>query len=210
MALVASLFFMVLKEVTTLFLIAYGFALLGIAGFWAGNTYLIGNVRSYHWVAAFPVTIWQYLLIELIFSAIIVVLEQTSLYRLPTAWFVLVHSIVLAFFAIRLIMLKSGKEVIEQRGAYVQEKTSFIQSLRVDLSAIREKIPENARELQPVMDAVRYSDPMSHASLLTYENEIKDSLTQLEIAAAEKDKEKVSSLCVTLLRQIKERNNRLR
>ena len=208
MALVASLFFFVLKEVSTLFIIAYGFALLGIAGFWAGNMYLIYNLKGYPWVAAFPATIWQYLSVEVAFSAVVVLLEQTSLYRLPVAWFVLIHAMIAAFFAVRLIVLKSGKEIIEQREAYVQEKTSILQSLRVDLSAVLDKMPESASELQAVLDAVRYSDPMSHALLLPYENEIKDSVARLEMAATEKDKEKISSLCVTLLRQIKDRNNR--
>ena len=210
MAFVASLFFFVIKEISTLFIIAYGFALLGIAGFWTGNMYLMGNIKSYPWGAAFPMTIWQYLITEVSFSVVVVLLEQMSLYRLPAEWFVLVHGITLAFFAIRLIMMKSGKEIIEQREAFVQEKTSLKQSLHVDLSAIIEKMPESARELQTVLDAVRYSDPVSHASLLPYEDAIKDSVAQLELAATEKNKEKVSSLCATLLRQIKDRNNRVK
>ena len=133
-----------------------------------------------------------------------------SLYQLPAAWFVLIHSITLAYFAIRLIMMKSGKEIIEQREAYVQEKTSSLQSLRVDLSAILEKMPESARELQSVLDAIRYSDPMSHASLLPYENGIKENVARLELAAGKKDTEEISSLCVALLRQIKDRNNRVK
>jgi hypothetical protein len=70
-----------------------------------------------------------------------------------------------------------------------------------------------AKDIQPVADALRFSDPMSHPSLESYENDIKDSLVRLEQAVSEKDAEnaeKISALCVTLLRQIKDRNNRVK
>ncbi|GHS93212.1 hypothetical protein AGMMS50276_03020 [Synergistales bacterium] len=209
MAAVASLFFLV-AEVTALFLIAYGFALLGIAGFWWGNMYLVDNIKSYPWIAAFPASILQYLTTEVIFSAVFVLSEQLSLFRLPPTWFFLIHAILLAFFVIRLIMLKSGKEIIEQRGKEVREKVQAISFLSADLSAILKKAPEKAKDIQPVIDAIRYSDPMSHPSLAPFENDIKDSVVSLERAAEQNDGEKISSLCVTLLRQIKDRNNRVK
>ncbi|GHS94822.1 hypothetical protein AGMMS50276_08410 [Synergistales bacterium] len=209
MASVASLFFLV-AEVTALFLIAYVFTLIGIAAFWRGNMYLADNIKSYPWAAAFPVSILQYLAAEVVFSVVFVLSEQLSIFRLSPTWFFLIHAIFLAFFLVRLIMLKSGHEIIDQRDSEIQEKIQTLSFLLADLSAVLEKTPENAKDIQPVIDAIRYSDPMSHPSLAPFENDIKDSVVSLEQAAEQNDGEKISALCVTLLRQIKERNNRVR
>jgi hypothetical protein len=210
MAGVASLPFLVVREVTTLFLIAYGFTLLGIAAFWWSGMSLVGNAERYPWGMAFPATVCRYLIVEVVFSAVFVLLEQLSLFRLPVTWFSLIHAVILAFFTIRLVLLKSGGEIIERRGAVIRENVSALSFLRADVSAILEKMPGMARDIQPVADALRYSDPMSHPSLAPYENAIKDGVIQLEQAASQNDTEKISSLCVTLLRQIKDRNNRLK
>ncbi|MDR1622912.1 MAG: hypothetical protein LBS00_11110 [Synergistaceae bacterium] len=210
MTAVVSLLFLVIRETTTLFWIAYGFALLGIAAFWWSGMSLAGNVESYPWGMAVPATVCRYLCIEVIFSAVFVLLEQASLFRFPATWFFLIHAVILAFFGIRLVLLRGGGEIIERRGQEVRENVGSLSFLRADVSAILEKTPGMAREIQPVADALRYSDPMSRPSLAPYENAIKDSVIQLEQAASQNDEEKISSLCVTLLRQIKDRNNRLK
>ena len=108
------------------------------------------------------------------------------------------------------MLLKGGEEVIERRDRAVRENVAALSLLRADVSAILEKMPGMAREIQPLADALRYSDPINHPSLTSYENAINDGVIQLERAASQNDTEKVSSLCVTLLRQIKDRNNRLK
>jgi signal transduction histidine kinase len=205
---VASLSFLIVREITPLFLTAFAFALLGIGGFWLGSVYLFDNMQSYSWLAAFPAAPARYLCIEAVFSVVFVVLEQLSIFRLPPVWFFLIHTVLAAYFAVNLVFLKGGKEVIERRDAEVKEKTRTLAFLLADVSEILERTPELARDIRAVADALRYSDPMSHPSLESCENSIKDSVIRLEQAASEKDSEKVSALRVTLLRQIKDRNNR--
>jgi hypothetical protein len=207
---VASLLFLVVREVTPLFLIGYAFALIGIGGFWLGSVYLFDNMGDYPWLAAFPAQLLRYLVTETAFSAVFVVLEQLSIFRLPPVWFFLIHAVIAAVFAVNLILLKSGKEIIERRDETVREKTRALAFLLADVSAVLEQAPDMAKDIRPVADALRYSDPMSHPSLEPYEDKIKDGVVLLEQAASEKDAEKVSSLCVTLLRQIKDRNNRVK
>ncbi|MDR1581152.1 MAG: hypothetical protein LBS35_12410 [Synergistaceae bacterium] len=206
---VASLLFLVVR-ITPLFLIAYAFALFGIGGFWLSSVYLFENMGDYPWLAAFPVALLRYLAIEVLFSAVFVILEQLPVFRLPPVWFFLIHVVIAAYFAVNLILLKGGKEIIERRDEVVREKTRTLAFLLADVSAILERTPEMAKDIRPVADALRYSDPMSHPSLERYENDIKDSVILLEQAASEKDAEKASTLCVTLLRQIKDRNNRVK
>jgi hypothetical protein len=204
------LLFLVVREITPLFLLAYAFALLGIGAFWLGSVYLFDNIQSYPWLAAFPALLARYLCVEVIFSAVFVALEQLSIFRLPPVWFFLIHALIAAYFAVNLVLLQGGKEIIERRGggAEVKEKTRNLAFLLADVSAILERTPEMAKDIQPVADALRYSDPMSHPSLEPYENAIKDSVVRLEQAASEKGAGKVSDLCAALLRQIKDRNNR--
>jgi hypothetical protein len=207
---VASLFFLVVREITPLFMLAYVFALFGIGASWFGAVYLFENMRNYPWLAAFPGTLLRYLTVEMLFSAVFVVLEQLSVFRFPPVWFLLAHGLIAAYFAVNLGLLKSGKEHIERKDAEIRAKTWEWASLQADVSAILERTPEAAKDIRPVADALRYSDPMSHPSLEHYENDIKDGVVRLEQAASEKDTGKVSALCVTLLRQIKDRNNRVK
>jgi signal transduction histidine kinase len=210
LAAVASLFFLVVREITPLFLLAYAFALFGIGGFWFGSVYLFGNMEDYPWLAAFPGALLRYLIVEALFSFVFVVLEQLAIFRLPPVWFFVAHALIAACFAVHLVLLKGGKEVIERRDAEVREKTRTLAFLLADVLVILERTPEMVKDIQPVADALRFSDAMSHPSLESYENDIKDSVVQLEQAASEKDTEKVSALCVTLLRQVKDRNNRVK
>ena len=204
----ASLSFLVVREVTPLFLIAYAFALIGIGGFWLSSIYLFDNMDDYPWFAAFPATLLRYLVIEALFSVVFVVLEQLSVFRLPSAWFLAIHAVIAAYAAVNLVLMKGGKEHIEQVGAKIREKTYEWSSLQADVSAILEQTPEAAKDIRPVVDALRYSDPMSHPSLASCEDGIKESVVWLGQAVSEHDAEKISALCVALLRQIKDRNNR--
>jgi hypothetical protein len=210
LAAAASLFFLVVREVTPLFLTAYAFALIGIGSLWLGSIYLFDNIDDYPWLAALPAMLLRYLVIEVFFSAAFVVLEQTSVFRLPPVWFLVIHAVIAAYFAAHLVMLKGGKEHIEQRSAEIREKTYEWASLQADVSAILEQTPEAVKDIRSVADALRYSDPMSHPSLASYEDGIKEGIIQLEQAVSENDAEKISTLCVTLLGRIKDRNNRLK
>ncbi|MDR1730523.1 MAG: hypothetical protein LBR61_00355 [Synergistaceae bacterium] len=211
LAAVLSLPFLVLREITPLYLTAYGFALLGLAGFWWSGVYLLDNLKTYPWAAAIPTAAGQYLTIELAFSAVFVLLEQLGIFRLPPVWFFIGHALIWAFFAIRLILLKGVRDAIGQQGSEVRGKTWELASLRADVAAALDKAPGMAGNIQPVIDALRYSDPMSHASLQPCDDAVKEGVIRLEQAVSRDDGlEEVPSICLTLLRQIKDRNARVK
>jgi len=207
MAAVATAFFLVV-EVTPLFITAYIFAIIGIALFFVGNIYLFFNGKSYPWFAAFPMTIWRYLIAQLTVSAILVISENLFDKSLPVGWFLLFHIILLGYFGVHLILQKGGKEVIEELEERVKEKYIDLRMVQLDVEAVRERVPDQAKEIGAVVDALRYSMPMSHDLIKPYEDKIKDSVVLLEQAADNNDAAKISEICVTLLRQIKDRNNR--
>jgi hypothetical protein len=207
LAVVVSLTFLIV-DVTALFVVAYVLVLLGIAGFLFGVVWQIDNLKSYPWATAIPVATVQYLVTEVIVSVVIVLLQQLDVFNLPVKWFVVIQAVILAIFTIRIISLRAGKEIIETREAVIQEKVSGWKSLVVDVEAIAKSAPEFAKDLKPVIDAVKYSDPMSNPQLAEYENAIKGSVIRLSRAAQSKEADKVSELCVTLQRQVMDRNNR--
>lgn len=197
---ITSLFLIV--TVTALFVAAYVLALLGIVMLSLGWLYLFNNLQSYPWLAAVPRTARRYLTLQIILSAVFVILEQLNLFSLPMQWFLLLHIFLLAFFAVLIIMLKSGKEIVEKRDGEVKEKVATFRFMQADVESLMQKFPEHEQELKLVADALRYSDPMSHPSLSAYEEQIQRGIMAMN------DGMNISERCDELLRQIADRNSR--
>ena len=205
---VATLFFLIVR-ITPLFIAAYVLALLGIAVLWLTSTQMVKDAKNYPWAAAVPAIAVEYLVTELIGSAVVVVLEQIGLFALHLSWFIVSQLVVFAFFAVRIIVLSAGKAEIERRGDDVKERGFLLKSLVADLDMIFEKASDEAKhEIKPVCDALRYSDPMTNPQLAEYDNAVSESIIKLDYAVTNGNNEQVTALCVTLQRQIKERNSR--
>jgi hypothetical protein len=195
-----SLFLIV--KVTALFVVAYVFALLAIALFAASGIYLLGNTKAYPWVAAIPQAAGRYLGCQLVLSAVFVIMEQFNVFALPIKWFLFFHTLLLAFFAILLIMLKSGKDIIEQRDEEVKAKVAALRFMVADAESLLRKYPVDESDIKPVVEALRYSDPMSHASLAVYEEQIQRGIMAIDGSAD------TPGQCAELLRLIADRNAR--
>ncbi len=199
---ITALFFIV--SVTPLYIIAYIFALLGIIGLWSSAMFVLKNSGAYPWVAAIPIAAIKYLCLELVLSAVFVILEQLGLYSLPTAFFIIAHILILAIFAIRIIMLNAGKKEIERVEGTVKQSTFDWKLLIADIQALAERSPE----LKSLLDAIKYSDPATPPELAEYDEKIRDGITALEKAVDVGNGTLISELSITLQRQIKDRNNR--
>jgi len=169
MAAVVSAFFPVL-ETTPLFIEAYLFAILGIAALGFGSVYLMRSGKSYPWFAAFPFVTWTYLVVQILFSALFLTIENLFNWSFPITWFSLVHILMLTIVAIILIALNFGKGYIDARGAAVREKVIGLKMLVADLDTASDKLPSMKDEIKAAADALRYSDPMSSPTLAEYEN----------------------------------------
>ncbi|MCL2159871.1 MAG: hypothetical protein FWH48_10725 [Oscillospiraceae bacterium] len=166
-AAVLTLLFFVVK-ITAIFIAAYIITLIGIALLCLGRLYLFENIKSYPWLAAFPQTIKRYLFLQVPLSAIFVILDQFDVFSLPVPWFLVIHILLFAFFAVVLISLKSGKEIIEKRDEEIKEKVTALRFMQADMESLMRKFPEHEKDLKQVAEALRYSDPMSHSSLAVY------------------------------------------
>jgi hypothetical protein len=162
--------------------------------------------KSYPWIAAIPITLLRYIVISTLLSAAFVACDNLA-FKIPALALVIAHVAVFAVFFFLLLLVRTGKEYIEEIGRKIATERRFIKDLGVELKEIQLNAPREAqKELQTVIDAVRYSDPISAESLATLEKEIQDTVTLLRQLEG---LEQIRAICDTLLFQIKDRNSRV-
>jgi hypothetical protein len=208
MALPVSALFFILP-ITMTFIIAYLFTMLAIVMFCAGSLYLFSNPKTYPWFAAFPKTIWQYLIAQLTLSAVFVIREVIFETTTPIGLFLFLHIALLAFFAILLMLLKGGKEIIEAKDAEIKQKTSVLKMLQLDVETAMRQNPQYEQPLKKVAEALKYSDPMSHPAVAVYEEQIQRNIFLLT-TSTDNDPTNITEICETLLKQIADRNSRVK
>ena len=203
-----TLTFFVLPQ-TPILITAYVVAIIGSILFCVGNLYFISGKSGYPWVAAIPMALWRYIIIATLLSGVFVIGERfVPSFKLPVLVLIIGQVIVFAFFFVMLLLMHTGKQYIEEVDKKVAIKRQFIKDLGVDLMSIKENAPNEVKKhIQTVIDAVRYSDPMSNDSLVAIENDIQDNVTRL---GHQTDLDQIRELCITIVRQLKDRNNRVR
>ena len=195
--------------VTFTYLVAYFFTMLAIAMFCVGNLYLLANSKSYPWFVAFPKTIWQYLVTQLSLSVVFVVREFFFTGIFPPGLFVFLHIILLGVFAVKLVLIKGGKEIIETKDAEVRQNVSGLRLLQADVESIMRSHPVHEKPLRQVLEALRYSDPVSNPSVAFYEEQIQRSIISMS-GLEGNESSKIPEVCETLLKQIADRNTRVK
>lgn len=206
MAIVATALFFVVP-ITVTFIISYIFAILGIAMLFFVNLYMLSNPKSYPWVAALPMAILQYMTAQTALSATFVIREIFFVSTFHLGLFVFLHILLLGIFSVRLILLKGGKEIIEGRDSEVKQKVSVMRLMQNDVESVMRQHPQYDKLLKQVVEALRYSDPMSNPSVGIYEEQIQRSIFAMKELESN-ELAKIPEICESLLRQIAERNNR--
>ena len=177
--------------------------------FCAGNLHMLANPKSSPWFIAFPVAIWQYLLTQLTLSATFVIREIFFINAFHTGLLLSMHIFLLSLFVVRLLLIKGGREAIETIGAEIKQKISVIRMMQADVESLIRQYPEYENQLKQVAEALRYSDPISPISAGLYDEQIQQgifSMTELE----GNDLANIPQICKTLLRQIAERNSKVK
>jgi len=212
LAVAVSLPFLIVTPATTNFLIGYGFALLGIGGLWICASTMIGRRGGYPWIAAIPIAAMTYLIVEVIASIAVVLLAQFGIWTMPITWFILVHAIILAIFAIRIVTLLAGARHIDVRGEATQQKVIFIRSMQVDVEMMAAKTVDESlkKALTKFAEKIRYSDPMSHTGLSTLETKIGEMIIDLKLAVADGKNGKAAGTICDVEQLLEERNKSCR
>lgn len=167
MAVAATAMFLVV-DISAVFLIGYGFALSGIAGLLITASQMTDKKDSYPWSAAVPMQALTYLIIEVVFSAVVVALKELDVFTINAAVFAALHILILAFFAVRIVMMKGGADHIESSGEKAEAKIRIMNELRSEMcmlvqEAENESIKSNLKKLE---EAVRYSDPVTSEQMV--------------------------------------------
>lgn len=202
-----ALFFVV--PISPTFFIAYGFTMFAICLFAWGSLQLLDSTKSYPWFAAFPMRIWQYLTAQFVLSVAFVLWENLSGRALPLGLFFFLHIVMLGFFAISLVLMKTGQEIIETREAEVKQKVSALRMMQADVESIMRQHPAHEKPLRQVFEALRYSDPMSHPSVGIHEEQIQRSIFSM-MGMEGNDPANIPEICEKLLVQIADRNSRVK
>jgi FtsZ-binding cell division protein ZapB len=122
-------------------------------------------------------------------------------------WFLVIHIILAAVFAVPLVMMRPAEDIIEKRDIEVNQKVATQRFLQADIESLMRKHPNYEKYLKAVAEALRYSDPMSHESLALYDEQIKRGIVAMD---NNDEVEKIPERCNDLLRQIADRNARVK
>lgn len=144
-----------------------------------------------------------YLFLQLVWGAIVMVLPVIT-----PAIAVVVSVVLLGWCLTSVIMTAVSRDVIASVDEKVKEKTSFIKSNQIAVELLIGKAEDDdlKKKLTGLRDAIRYSDPMSDASVARLEAEIEVQIADLKAAVGEKNPEKTTQLVAKLQDLITERN----
>lgn len=209
--LVLTALFLLVKR-TPLVVTGYCFSLLGIVEFFGTLLYVAGSSKnSVLTNAAFPLAVEGYGVVTIFFSVLMAAVDLLQIWTMPVGWFIFVQIVFAAFLIWRLLAMRSGQEEIERVERNVEAATISWRSLRADAEAIRLRANgASLKDIAGVCDAFRYADPVETPALAAIDGNISENLIRLGQLVDADDAEKIANLCVTLQRQIKERNIRLK
>ena len=144
------------------------------------------------------------LTLTLIFGALCMAIPN-----LPGWLGIIVCLLILAFNAIAIIKAKAASDIVENIDNKVKEQTLFIKSLTVDAESLlsRAATPEAKSACKKVLDAVRYSDPMSTDALAGLESQITLKFNVFSNAVTE-GAENIGNLADELVVLIGDRNKK--
>ena len=197
---------------TPLVITGYLFSILGIVEFFGSLVYLAGSTKKDYLVnTAFPFVTRGYAVMAIAFSILIAALEYFDVWTMKTSWFAFVQILFAAGLILMLLMLSSGKELVETAGEKVAVNYSNWKLLLADVeAALAKTAPESRKDVAAVRDAVKYADPMSNPAVDGLEQEIRGNIAGLARLVEEKKAPDITALCVTIQGQIRDRANRLK
>jgi len=127
----------------------------------------------------------------------------------PVGLFFFLHVALLAAYSVFLVLMHSGKETIERKDAEIKQKVSILRMMQADIESVRLNHPEHDKIISKVAEALKYSDPMSNPVLSVYEEEIQRSIISLS-GIDGNGTTNIPEICEKLLKQIADRNNRVK
>ena len=217
LAALAALLF-ILLPITANLVIAYVFWLIGIA-FLVISVYALGT-KGKSLILELPLFLKArgYLILTAVISAIVLLLENLSVFTLPFPLHLVAQVAALLVIGIGVTKLNLGKSHIEAVGEKAAQARGALMTLVADVNALNgetEAMPADVRHkvkkaIADVSGALRFSDPMGTPAVRELDRKIADSVAALGRAVSAKQSDEVLNLAKALLEDIKERNERNR
>lgn len=145
-----------------------------------------------------------YLFVQCIAGTLVMLLSKW----LPF-WFVVVTFIlILGFTGIGLIGADTVRDKIEQLDTQMEENTAFMHSLYTSVKQLSNYDADiNLKDqLSKLAEAIRYSDPVSSASLTIVEERLEKCIHVLSQALSNGDESQAKKLCMSAFSILEERN----
>lgn len=216
---IISCFFFVVRP-TLLFLSCYAFAVVGGIEF-AVSLMIIAEKKSklpQDWV--FPIIAKSYMISNLLTSIILVFLEFKFGIEIRLIWVFLIHTTLISIFSWQILALHAGKEHMEDVNKRANSNVEFCRQQNATLVSTKAKVNISAmsladknvamRKIQKVIDAIRYSDPMTPEELLSLDNMISEKINSLIPALRNNSVTELESVCDELIVNIKNRNEQIK
>ena len=153
-------------------------------------------------------------LISISYGGLIAMLIAGSVFMaipvLPEWIGIIVCVIIFAFTAIAVIKAAAAASIVGGIDETVKTKTFFIKSLTVDAQVLMSsaKTEEVRKEAKKVYEAIRYSDPVTNASLSDLDHQIEREFNALAEAVREEDSELAKETADAILQTIQTRNQK--
>lgn len=202
------LVFLILKPVTGVFWLSYGFMLLAFVLQLVGLYFSFKQMTVKAVFFGIPLASFTlyFFFAELFMSTVFMIFQSVPLV-LPF----LLQALLLAVYAVVAIVSVLSRDAAVGALDQVQSSAAAMRLNTVDIETLRDAAtdPELKNQLRRLAEAVRYSDPMSNPAIADVEAAIKQETFALQTYCDDGDIESAKSACARLNRLYVERNRKL-
>ena len=203
-----ALVFILAKDKSPVFWVGYGFAMVAfvfqliVANVICGRKPLLKSV-----VTGIPLVwlSWLYLMIQLILSTILILIggERTIL-----PW--VLEILLTAAFLATLLASAMVKVHIDKEDNSIAAKRFYLGSMLTEVQSLADSAQSAALmlALKNLSQTIRYSDPLSHESLISLENQIERMVSELSEQVRTNDEAAAQDTIIRIERSFADRNRK--
>lgn len=151
------------------------------------------------------VSIAFYAIVQTVFGVV-----TTCFFRIPMFSALLISLIILIIFVAIFMLGGIGRTHVKEMDAKIVEKTATMKTLKNSTKNLADEVknPELRKNVQRLVDEVRFSDAVSRADLVELEQQIENTIKELKEYIANGNEEAIESATKRAMNMVEERNTR--
>ncbi len=185
----------------------YGFTMLAIVLTACVSFYSLGRENLRSKVYGWPLIslAWSYMVLQLVLGMLEILLTF-----IPFQFGIILNVVLLGACLIGLVAVNLSKEEVERIDEKIEQKVFFIKSLQAETEGMVDRATDEEikRSLKDLVNALKYSDPMSSFQLASIENDIEIKVAELVEFVEQADHVKAKSMCDEIQKLIADRNRK--